>query len=681
MDSLVPRAATGSQLGVGALARSSFVGLLARFVPRACRLAVKVLAPDAFLRQCAALAVLIALRRVLWYSRQGIAAVTQRIMGSFFHEARMVNDLRRRRQQCKDYATFRKIGAQIDTALGLDRWKKDDNSHVVDAKKLKARTKVYKELMEQGDVQGCLFLLRQELLRKHFGICNPELFEVTNTGTKQCVEKYVNVVCEAMTWVAFEHRERELACNSDNASDTVPLADKLGFFTETKHSFGRSALLLSGGAQLGMYHFGVVKALHLNGLLPRILSGTSAGSIVCGMLCVRTDDELQELWAEDYDWATCHNLNFFGDFDFGRFVQRRGEALYSSDVLAKALQDNMGDMTFLEAFDRTGRVCNITVSGLPGSTQYPMLLNYLTSPHVLIWSAALASSSVPGIFEPRELLAKDRHGAIVPYYFGGLKWRDGSMQNDLPMTRLTELFNVNFFIVSQVNPHAILATGEGLGSVNSPMFKIAHFFRREIKQYLLSITELALGTAGRRVSPWLRPVGFSPVGLLVQEYTGDITIFNGRGIQEMPYLLTNGTTDMLRRYTEASERSTWLKLPLIENSCKIEFVMEEIIKELRREVVEGSTTTGPGGSLLAESPLIKRVMSQDFGIKRMPSFHQAFAGDLHKHSGPIRQGLLQCPKPGLHTAHKSSPLFASNQSLLTLLANPRGRAASVCSDG
>merc|ERR1711972_523380 len=109
--------------------------------------------------------------------------------------------------------------------------------------------------------------------------------------------------------------------------------------------------------------------------------------------------------------------------------------------------------------------------------------------------------------------------------------------------------------------------------------------------------------------------------------------------------------------------------------------MDEIIKELRREIVEGPQTTGPASTILSESPLIKRVMSQDFGVKRMPSFHQAFAGDLLKHAGPTRQSHLQVPKPGLHTAHKSSPLFASNQSLLTLLANPRGRSSSVCSNG
>lgn len=36
---------------------------------------------------------------------------------------------------------------------------------------------------------------------------------------------------------------------------------------------------------------------------------------------------------------------------------------------------------------------------------------------------------------------------------GKRRWRDGSLESDLPMMQLKELFNVNHFIVSQANPH------------------------------------------------------------------------------------------------------------------------------------------------------------------------------------------------------------------------------------
>jgi predicted acylesterase/phospholipase RssA len=35
-------------------------------------------------------------------------------------------------------------------------------------------------------------------------------------------------------------------------------------------------------------------------------------------------------------------------------------------------------------------------------------------------------------------------------------YSDGSFENDLPMQQLSELFNVNHFIVSQVNPHSFM---------------------------------------------------------------------------------------------------------------------------------------------------------------------------------------------------------------------------------
>ena len=37
------------------------------------------------------------------------------------------------------------------------------------------------------------------------------------------------------------------------------------------------------------------------------------------------------------------------------------------------------------------------------------------------------------------------------------RWRDGSLEEDLPMRTLSEMFNVNYFLVSQTNPHIVPA--------------------------------------------------------------------------------------------------------------------------------------------------------------------------------------------------------------------------------
>jgi len=88
--------------------------------------------------------------------------------------------------------------------------------------------------------------------------------------------------------------------------------------------------------------------------------------------------------------------------------------------------------------------------------ELPRLLNYLTAPNVLIWSAIAASCSVPFIFSASEIMAKDpRTGQAQPWNASPQRWIDGSVDNDLPMAKLSELFNVNHFIVSQVNPHIV----------------------------------------------------------------------------------------------------------------------------------------------------------------------------------------------------------------------------------
>ena len=51
----------------------------------------------------------------------------------------------------------------------------------------------------------------------------------------------------------------------------------------------------------------------------------------------------------------------------------------------------------------------------------PRLLNYLTAPHVLIWSAVSCSSAFPYLYEAQDLYARNHMGDIVKYVEGGLR--------------------------------------------------------------------------------------------------------------------------------------------------------------------------------------------------------------------------------------------------------------------
>jgi predicted acylesterase/phospholipase RssA len=85
-----------------------------------------------------------------------------------------------------------------------------------------------------------------------------------------------------------------------------------------------------------------------------------------------------------------------------------------------------GSMTFKEAYLRTGRILNISV--IPADRHSPTkLLNYVTAPDTVIWSALLASAAVPGILNPVVLMQKLKDGSIIPWNWGS-RFKDGSLR-------------------------------------------------------------------------------------------------------------------------------------------------------------------------------------------------------------------------------------------------------------
>ena len=57
---------------------------------------------------------------------------------------------------------------------------------------------------------------------------------------------------------------------------------------------------------------------------------------------------------------------------------------------------------------------------------------------------------------PNKLWAKDADGNIVPFEVDGVEFIDGSILADLPFKRMSTLFNVSNFIVSQVRASNML---------------------------------------------------------------------------------------------------------------------------------------------------------------------------------------------------------------------------------
>lgn len=59
-----------------------------------------------------------------------------------------------------------------------------------------------------------------------------------------------------------------------------------------------------------------------------------------------------------------------------------------------------------------GRILNVAVC--PADTnEPPRVLNYLTAPHVYVWSAVSCSSAFPLLFAPQNLFGRNQQGAEV----------------------------------------------------------------------------------------------------------------------------------------------------------------------------------------------------------------------------------------------------------------------------
>ena len=66
-------------------------------------------------------------------------------------------------------------------------------------------------------------------------------------------------------------------------------------FLKTVKSIWTTCSYVFGGATLGLFHTGVCKALIEQDLMPKVLSGSSAGAIMTGMLGISASEDIQNL--------------------------------------------------------------------------------------------------------------------------------------------------------------------------------------------------------------------------------------------------------------------------------------------------------------------------------------------------------------------------------------------------
>ena len=491
-----------------------------------------------------------------------------------------VRRLERSLEQAESFEQWQDLAEEHDYATGGEVWRHNEESRLYDSSSINTRLQRLRRLRKKGDDKGLLFALNEGIHGNMAGMGNGKLYSRAMTGTKVLIEEYIAEICGSLEYLSPRNFEG------------IPWAERVEFFQRASHCYGRSALMLSGGGTLGYFHFGVLKSLIEQELCPVVISGASAGAFVAAIVGTRSDAEYLALFEDNYlaKALTSNRSNI--KLGFGK----------NSPVDMRAIKREMArmipDMTFLEAYEKTGRSINITISPAE-PRQTSRLLNHIASPNVTIRSAVLASSALPGIFPPAQLQARNVDGDVQTY-LPSRRWIDGSFSQDLPAKRLARMYGVNHFIVSQVMP--------GLGKERS----IRPGMRKIVSDASVAATkEVVRGCLDfvqrhTEMGPRLGTAMNAANALIDQRFSADINIFPGYGASSLGKILKILSEEEMAELISAGESATWPKVPAIRTTTRIGRTLDGILHDFEvdeshwlKTAPQTDATLGPDGNKLA----------------------------------------------------------------------------------
>ncbi|TGO65275.1 hypothetical protein BCON_0003g00690 [Botryotinia convoluta] len=507
-------------------------------------------------------------------------------------------------QDAHTYEEWEEAAFQLDVLLGNDLWRQNPTSKYYDYRLIHERLQSIIIAREEGDILQLVNLLRSGLVRNLGNISAPRLFNRAFAGTKLLIEDYITQVAQAVADVT-QLPTTPGADGNNGAVMGFSSQAKLDLLHDTRQAFGRSTLVLQGGAIFGLCHLGVVKALFNRGLLPRIVTGTATGALIAALVGIHTEDELPKfLNGESIDLSAFagKERGLQGTSGWWDTLTRRVNRFYREGyfldvkVLEECVRANVGDLTFEEAYNKTKRVLNITVA-TSGKGGVPNLLNYLTAPN-LIWSAALASNaSTPSLYGSSVTLkCKDLlTGTIIPWSAAAdatfHPWTHASYTDrDSPLSRIAELFNVNHFIVSQARPYLVpflqsdmhgpsrLYTRGGRTSLTGGLLRL---ITMEIHHRLQQLDSLQL-------------LPLSIRRFLVDEHipAASVTLVPVLSAGDFIRLLETPTQDSLDYWTLRGEKSVWPAVGALKVRCAVETELDRGYQIVRRRKAGGLRRRG-----------------------------------------------------------------------------------------
>ncbi|MFU8815344.1 MAG: DUF3336 domain-containing protein [Pseudomonadales bacterium] len=467
-----------------------------------------------------------------------------------------------RLEEARSYEEWKAAAMAMDERSGAARWRQTDESRRFDYKVIRRRLEEVRRIRASGDAHQILYYLNEGIHGNMGGMGSTKLYRKAKFGTKQLVTDYICEQSAALEQVA------------DAPDEVIPVAEKLEFFRRASHCFGRSALMLSGAGALGPFHVGVIKALLEQGLLPNVISGSSAGSLVAAIVGTCDEVTLRQIFQPG------SIVGVFAEAADAEADLMKGNRRLGVQELRSFVEHQIPDLTFAEAFERTGRRINISVS--PRELhQQSRLLNAITSPNVFIREAVLASCAIPGIFPPVTLAAKNRHGERQPYV-PSRQWVDGSLTDDLPAKRLMRLYGVNHLITSQTNPVVLWSIRDSQAQDNL-LGRLWEINQNASREWLRATYPFAM-----EVTKDLYPINVMTrmlYSVATQDYTADINILPRRRFWDPRKLLSILTEHEVRGLITEGEAATWPRIEMIRNCTQISRTLDAILARLEQQTI------------------------------------------------------------------------------------------------
>lgn len=563
-------------------------------------------------------------------------------------DKRTYNDLIKELPNLKTYEEYLKFAKNVDILTGADIWRESFVSSNYDYETVLVLYMMLSnyDMTKKDDVVKVRDLLITDgpfMTRNFANIGDVSLYSKSLLGTKKLIEvllRKCNMILDVM--------------------DKNDLVDN-DYFTTCNLSLGHTALILNGGSLFGLYHLGVFKALFNNDYLPKIISGSSMGACMAAMICClpiqevnrvlnengyivnKLINEEQELLKEcGYGQQDLKFLDDGKDTDLNmtKMITNVIFKGYSKDIFLFYKYVKLRvckKMTFQEAFELTGYKYNIVIYPKEYVITCPTLLNHITTPNVIISSAidcSLGSDMVPNC----KLLCKNFKGEIEDFlitsnfkieYLSPDKYNDSNTDNNYSKVfagekktayeKLTELYNVNNFIISLARPYLSSLLGNDLKSeINVSKYYQYSKSYLEHKRRSSHVEEedlyenFDLNTYTKYQKPfistkWIYQLERKFKTLLAMEFKHRIEVMDDLGIlnqwirkltvdERVPsnycdnmtivpsisdisiLRIIEGRLDNIDYWMSVGERSAWHYIPLIKTRCQIEFELDRIIE-------------------------------------------------------------------------------------------------------